>query len=179
MATLPAAERDHVEAFLQEHGFGDYRQLESELAARGIQVSRSSLQRYGAPLERRLAALRAATEQARIIKAESEAGGEDVSRALGSLIQTRLFDALLKLEETDDLSIGQIAQMAGNLERVGLARERHVMELESRLKRANAIIENATPAGTVGEIARKQGVSSEVLEKLRRVLTGEPEPAHA
>lgn len=46
-------------------GFGDYVQLAADLKERGAQVSKSALQRYGSPFEKRMAQVKMSTEQAR------------------------------------------------------------------------------------------------------------------
>ncbi len=64
--------------------------------------SRSAVHRYGQKLERRLAAIRASTEAAKLI-AESTGDDKDArSEALTALVQTELFDAILALKEADD-----------------------------------------------------------------------------
>ena len=64
--------------------------------------SRSAVHRYGQKLERRLAAIRASTEAAKLI-AESAGDAKDTrSEALTALVQSELFDAILALKEADD-----------------------------------------------------------------------------
>ena len=64
--------------------------------------SRSAVHRYGQKLERRLAAIRASTEAAKLI-AESAGDDKDTrSEALTALVQSELFDAILALKEADD-----------------------------------------------------------------------------
>ena len=61
--------------------------------------SRSAVHRYGPKLDRRLSALRASTEAAKIIRAQAGDGEDARSEALTALIQTELFEAILDVQE--------------------------------------------------------------------------------
>lgn len=71
-------------------------------AAAGELPSRSALHRYGAKLDRRLSAIRASTEAARLIQAHAGDDKDARSEALTAMVQTELFDAILLLQEADD-----------------------------------------------------------------------------
>ncbi len=64
--------------------------------------SRSAVHRYGQKLERRLAAIRASTEAAKLIQAQAGDDKDARSEALTALVQTELFEAILALQEADD-----------------------------------------------------------------------------
>ncbi len=64
--------------------------------------SRAAVHRYGQKLERRLSAIRASTEAAKIIQAQAGDNNDARSEALTALIQTELFEAILNLQEADD-----------------------------------------------------------------------------
>lgn len=70
-----------------------------EEAAEGELPSRSAVHRYGQKLERRLSAIRASTEAAKIIQAQAGDDKDARSEALTALIQTELFDAILDMQE--------------------------------------------------------------------------------
>lgn len=70
--------------------------LESE--AGGL-PSRSAIGRYGQRLERRLQAIRASTEAAKIIQAHAGDDQDARSGALTAMIQTELFEAILAMQE--------------------------------------------------------------------------------
>ncbi len=71
-------------------------------AQAGSLPSRSALHRYGAKLDRRLSAIRASTEAAKLIQAQAGDDKDARSEALTALIQTELFEAILALQEADD-----------------------------------------------------------------------------
>lgn len=64
--------------------------------------SRSAMGRYGQKLERRLAAIRASTEAAKLIQAQAGDDKDARSEALTALVQSELFEAILLLQEADD-----------------------------------------------------------------------------
>lgn len=64
--------------------------------------SRAAVHRYGQKLERRLSAIRASTEAAKIIRAQAGDNEDARSEALTALIQTELFEAIMNLQESDD-----------------------------------------------------------------------------
>jgi hypothetical protein len=58
--SLPPELKEWLDAELVKRGFGDYVQLAADLKARGADVSKSALQRYGSPFEKRMAQLKMA-----------------------------------------------------------------------------------------------------------------------
>ena len=114
---LPAEVRTYIERALADGGqtldalIAD---LQQRFPAEAHALpSRSAVHRYGQKLERRLAAIKASTEAARLI---SEHAGDDKdarSEALTALVQTELFEAILALQEADDPDVDQA-------ERVGM-----------------------------------------------------------
>lgn len=80
----------------------DLRERYPAAAHSGDLPSRSAVGRYGQKLERRLSAIRASTEAAKMIQ-ESAGDNKDArSEALTALVQTELFEAILSLQEADD-----------------------------------------------------------------------------
>jgi hypothetical protein len=80
----------------------DLRSRWPEQAKSGDLPSRAAVHRYGQKLERRLSAIRASTEAAKIIQAQAGDNKDARSEALTALIQTELFEAILNLQEADD-----------------------------------------------------------------------------
>jgi hypothetical protein len=71
-------------------------------ASAGELPSRAAVHKYGQKLERRLSAIRASTEAAKLIQAQAGDDKDARSEALTALIQTELFEAILNLQEADD-----------------------------------------------------------------------------
>ena len=102
---LPPEVKAWLVSALMEKNFSQYLALEEELRERGFQISKSAIQRYGKPLERRLAAIKASTEAARMLT-EGAADDQDArSEAVIALVQTELFETLVNLQEATDASI--------------------------------------------------------------------------
>lgn len=106
--TLPPELKEWLDRELVARGFGDYVQLAADLKERGAQAhagdlpSRSAIGRYGQKLERRLSAIRASTEAAKLIQAQAGDDKDARSEALTALVQTELFEAILALQDADD-----------------------------------------------------------------------------
>lgn len=116
---LPPVVRAHIEAALASGG-QTLDELIADLQARfpaecraGALPSRSAVHRYGQKLERRLAAIRASTEAARLISEQAGDSKDARSEALTALVQTELFEAILALQEAGDPEVDQA-------ERVGM-----------------------------------------------------------
>ena len=78
--------------------------------------SRSALHRYGSKLDRRLTAIRASTEAAKLIQAHAGDDRDARSEALTAMVQTELFEAILALQEADE--VGEDGEKADPGERV-------------------------------------------------------------
>ena len=68
--------------------------------------SRSAVGRYGQKLERRLSAIRASTEAAKMIQAHAGDDKDARSEALTAMVQTELFEAILALQEVEESEDG-------------------------------------------------------------------------
>ena len=112
---LPAEIKSYIEAMLAT-GAQTLDELIADLQARWPshdRPSRSAVHRYGAKLDRRLAAIKASTEAARLISEQAGDSKDARSEALTALVQTELFEAILSLQEADDPDVD-------TAERVGL-----------------------------------------------------------
>lgn len=99
---LPADVKKWLDRALSEKGFAQYQVLEQCLRDRGYTVSKSAIHRYGQKLERRLAAITASTEAAKILVEASPDGQDARSEALTALIQTELFETIVNLQEASE-----------------------------------------------------------------------------
>lgn len=105
IGTLPDDVRAWLDKSLMQGNFSGYTLLEAELKERGFQISRSAIHRYGQKFERRLAAIKASTEAARMLT-EGAADDQDArSEAVIALVQTELFESIVNLQEASDEDI--------------------------------------------------------------------------
>ncbi len=108
ISRLPAEVKTYIEAMLAT-GAHTLDELIADLQARypaeasaGQLPSRSAVHRYGQKLDRRLTAIRASTEAARMIQAHAGDDKDARSEALTAMVQTELFEAILALQEADE-----------------------------------------------------------------------------
>lgn len=118
IARLPLEIKSYIEAMLAT-GSQTLDELIADLQGRfpaearaGDLPSRSALHRYGSKLDRRLSAIRASTEAAKLIQAQAGDDKDARSEALTALVQTELFEAILSLQEADDPEVDHAERVA-------------------------------------------------------------------
>lgn len=138
----------------------------------GALPSRSALHRYGSKLDRRLAAIKASTEAAKLIQAQAGDDQDARSEALTALVQTELFEAILSLQEADDpesdpadrvAMLSSAAKNIATLTRSSIGLKQFQAQARARAKAA---------AETVDKIAKSGGLSGEAAEQIRREILG-------
>lgn len=108
ISRLPDEVKSYIEAMLAtgaqtlDELINDLQQRFPAAASAGTLPSRSAVARYGSKLERRLVAIKASTEAARMIQQHAGDSQDARSEALTALVQTELFEAILSLQEADD-----------------------------------------------------------------------------
>lgn len=108
VSRLPPEIKTYIEAMLAtgaqtlDEMISDLQERYPAEARAGSLPSRTALHRYGAKLDRRLAAIRASTEAAKIIREHAGDSHDARSEALTAMVQTELFEAILALQEADD-----------------------------------------------------------------------------
>ena len=149
-------------------------------AAAGELPSRSALHRYGSKLDRRLSAIRAATEAAKIIQAHAGDDKDARSEALTAMVQTELFEAILELQEAldgDDAKLdpasrvellSKAAKNIATLTRSSVNLKEFQAKVEERARK-RAFEEAAATAETT---AKAQGLSAGGVAALRAAIMG-------
>ena len=134
--------------------------------------SRAAMHRYGQKLERRLSAIRASTEAAKIIQAQAGDDSDARSEALTALIQTELFEAILNLQEADDPEldpadrVGMLSTAAKNI--ATLTRS------SVNLKQFQSKVRDATraAASAIEKMVKKAGLSDETVAEIKARILG-------
>ncbi|MCF8483310.1 MAG: DUF3486 family protein [Rhodospirillum sp.] len=178
---LPAEVKSHIEARLAQ-GEMTLNELIADLegrfpeeAKRGDLPSRSALGRYGQNLNRRLAAIRASTEAAKIISANAEDSADARSEALTAMIQTELFESIMVLQEASDDTmepgdrvslLAKAAKDIATLTRSSVTLKRYQAEAEDR-GRAKLLAEQAEALKAMGG---QGGVTEETKARIRDAL---------
>lgn len=175
---LPPEVKTYIEAMLAtgpqtlDELITDLRDRFPGQAEAGELPSRSALHRYGSKLDRRLSAIRASTEAAKLIQAQAGDDQDARSEALTALVQTELFEAILNLQEADDPEadpadrVGMLSAAAKNiatLTRSSIGLKTFQAQARARAKAA---------AETVDKIARSGGLSGDAAEQIRREILG-------
>ena len=178
IARLPQDVKAYIEAMLAT-GAQTLDELIVDLQARfpaashsGNLPSRSALHRYGSKLDRRLSAIKASTEAAKLIQAQAGDDQDARSEALTALVQTELFEAILSLQEADDpesdpadrvAMLSSAAKNIATLTRSSIGLKQFQAQARARAKAA---------AETVDKIAKSGGLSGEAAEQIRREILG-------
>ncbi|KRU97023.1 DUF3486 family protein [Pseudomonas aeruginosa] len=144
-------------------------------AEAGELPSRATVHRYGQKLERRLAAIRASTEAAKLIRAQA---GDDLdarSEALTAMIQSELFESIISLQEAGDEEmdpadrVGLLASAAKNiatLTRSSVTLKKFQAEAEERARQALLAEQKAK----LDAMPSKGGVTEATKQAIREAL---------
>jgi uncharacterized protein DUF3486 len=171
VAQMPDEVRRQLDAELVKRGFSGYDALETLLAGLGISIGKSSIHRYGRNLERKLAAIKASTEAARLI---AEAAPDDANLRTGAgmaILETEIFDMLVGLQdaelEDDPIRRAKIlSSLAGNyakLTRASIHQKKHQLEIQAKVSAA---------AEKFAQAAKKGGMSSSTIDQIKRHILG-------
>lgn len=178
--TLPPAIKEWLDQALLSSNFAGYTALEAELKERGFSIGKSSIQRYGSDLERRLAAIKASTQAAKIIADGAPDDAGQLSGAVMAMIQTDMFNVLVTLQELEAQSDGnpkdaaaaqmarakllsQLAKNMATLSRASVSQKKHEIEIRGKV---------AAAADAVAKAAKKGGLSAGAVDSIRREILG-------
>lgn len=168
---LPDDVRRQLDAELVKRGFSGYDALETWLHGIGISIGKSSIHRYGKNLERKLAAIKASTEAARLIAAEAPDDADQRSGAVMSMLQTEIFEMLVDLqdasEEDDPVKrakvLSSLAKNIASLTRASVHQKRHEIEIRAKAE---------ATADKVARLAKKGGLSAATVDNIKREILG-------
>lgn len=176
IATLPAELRQWLHQAFIERAFGDIQGITDELnemAKRGgvaITIGKSAVGAESQKVKRAQEAIRATTEAAKLIAESSADQADNRSAAAMALVQSEVFELLLKIRESDELDDLQrfavMNEAALGLSRMGRARvlqAKWADELDQRAKAA---------ADKVAKLAKKGGMSAATVAEIRASILG-------
>ena len=133
--SLPPELKEWLDAELVKRGFGDYVQLAADLKARGADVSKSALQRYGSPFEQRMAQLKMASEQARALVDAAPDDEDKLGSAVVRMTQEKIFTLLMDLEiDAKDVDVNKLFKNAAEIGKASVAHKRFSMEARAAAK---------------------------------------------
>ncbi|MBN6080066.1 DUF3486 family protein [Aggregatibacter actinomycetemcomitans] len=168
---LPQAVKDWLDAALVENNFSGYSALEEALKARGYDISRSAVHRYGQALERRLASVKASTEAAKVISENISNDKGAHSDAILEMIQSQVFNTLMNLEEIkeeDDpmkrlAALSFVGKNISPIIRASIDLKKYQAEIKARAEAA---------AREVDEVVKKNGLTEETADQIRKQILG-------
>ncbi|KTT00131.1 phage terminase, small subunit [Pseudomonas oryzihabitans] len=153
VAGLPAQVKAWLDQALVESNFSGYEALSAELEARGYQIGKSALHRYGSEFEDKLAALKLSSEQAKAVVQAAPDDEGAVNEALMRLVQEHLFKLLMA--EGGKLDLPKVAKAIAELGRASVVQKKWAAEVEVR----RAALRDA--ASRVDAAAQARGLSAE------------------
>ncbi len=169
--TLPTDLKEWLDAELVKRGFGDYVQLAADLKARGADISKSGLQRYGSPFEKRMAQLKMSYEQARALVDASPDDEDKLGAAVIRLAQDRIFQLLVDLEiDPESVDINKLFKNAAEIGKASVTQKKFTMEARATIEAAarKKVLEEQRAALEAMPI--KGGVTTETKAAIRAAL---------
>jgi len=169
IALLPEEVRQALEQRLVDNAFSNYHALAAWLAEQGYEIGKSAIHTYGQALKRKLNAIRASTEAARLI-AESAPDAEDRrSEAVMSLVQSEMFELLVHLQDAEETTdpaervklLSTAARAMADLSRASIAQKKHAAAVKAAL---DALLTEAQHGDN--------GLDIQTLQRIRKEVYG-------
>lgn len=168
---LPQAVKDWLDAALVENNFSGYRELEEALKARGYDISKSAVHRYGQKLEQRLASIKASAEAAKVISENISNEKSAQSDAILEMIQSEVFQALMSLQEIkeeDDpmkrlAALSFVGKNISPLISTSINLKKYQAEIKARAEAA---------AKEVEKVVKKNGLTEATADQIRKQILG-------
>jgi hypothetical protein len=170
---MPADLKAQLDALLSDGTFHSCRQLSKWLGDNGFVISHAAIHKYGQKFERRLDAIRMATEQARIVCEQFPDDDEQMQSALMRVVQTRLFEVLTAANEK--AKNGENSGAAPTVAPVNITALARSVSGLARAETEHRKWVDRTRAGVAEvqqkvEEARAKGLSKDAAEQIRAVL---------
>ena len=168
---LDDATRAELDRRIIANGFGGYVALSEWLAEQGYEIGKSAVGLRGQNLKRKLAAISASTQAARMIAEAAPDDADERSNAIISLVQTEIFDSLMALQEAEEMGdpaerievLGKAAKNIATLTRASVARNKWAAEVRAKVEAA---------VSRVADTCRAAGVSAETLARVTQDIYG-------
>lgn len=161
---LPKNVKAWLDETLVDGGFGGYEALAADLKARGYDISKTAVHRYGQSFEDRLKALRIATEQAKAVVQSSPDDEDAMSQALQRLAQEKIFTALVDMEvDPSKINLASMTKSIAELSRASVTLKEFAAKARARAQAA---------AEDVANTVKKAGLTDEAAEQIRKRILG-------
>ncbi|MBK6742508.1 MAG: DUF3486 family protein [Hydrogenophilales bacterium] len=145
---LPNEVKAWLDGALVEGNFSGYERLAAELKARGFEIGKSAVHRYGQEFEERLKALRIVTEQARAVVEHSPDEEDAVTQALVRLTQEKLFTVLMDMQvDPEKVNLSGITRSIAELARSSVTVKKWAAEARAKIAAKMTELEGQAKAG--------------------------------
>ena len=167
IALLPEEVRKELDQLLVRTAFSGYYDLSAWLERRGFEIGKSAIHNYGQGLKRKLAAIRASTEAARLIADAAPDDEDRRSEAVMSLVQSEMFELLVHLQDAEDATdpaervklLSTAARAIADLSRASIAQKKHAAAVKATL---DALLTEAQTGANSLDIQTLQRIRKEV-----------------
>jgi microcompartment protein CcmL/EutN len=168
VSLLPAEVKAELDSRLIKSGFSGYEALEEWLGEQGCTISKSAIHRYGSKFEEKLGAIAMATEQAKAIASASEDDGNAMSDAVIRLIQEKVFQMLVEMENLDpeNVSLPSLGMMIAKLTSSSVQVKEQQRKYREKAEQAAKEIENL-----LGQ-SKTRGLSEDMAAQIRSKVLG-------
>ena len=152
ISRLPAEIKSYIEAMLAtgaqtlDELIADLQERFPAEARAGQLPSRSAVHRYGQKLDRRLAAIKASTEAARLIAQSAPDEADEHSAAVLRMVQSSLFEAMTRVTEAQDANpaeqvkiLSQAARAIAEASRASIGQKKWADEVKQKLDALEAV----------------------------------------
>ena len=165
--SLPSELKEWLDNELMARGFSDYEQLAADLKARGADVSRSSLQRYGSPFEKKLAQLKLAGEQARALVDAAPDEEDKLGAAVIRMTQEKIFNLLMDLDvNPEEVDVNKLFKNAAEIGKASVTQKKFSQSVRAEIEAAarKALIDEQR--GKLDALGRSGAVPADVLAQV-------------
>jgi hypothetical protein len=168
--SIPPALREELDRKLGQGGLQNAGQLDEWLSAKGCEIRKLGSARRSKRIDRKLEAVRLATEQARAIVSATPDDEGAMNDALIRLIQQIDFNILVELDEAglegiEPKALAAVTRSVASLARAQMQHRRWTLELREKLQgQLGAARER------VSEAVRCGGLTADAAERIRNAL---------
>jgi hypothetical protein len=163
---LPADVKRWIDGALIEGNFSGYEALAAELKAKGYDISKSGLHRYGASFDERLRALKLVTEQAKAVVLAAPDEEDAVTEALVRLTQEKLFSVVMALNvDPETVNLSSITRSIAELARSSIGQKKYAADVREKDAAKLAKLEGEAGSG-------KSTLDLATIKRIREELYG-------
>lgn len=164
--TLPADVKKWIDGALIEGNFSGYEMLSAELKAKGYDISKSGLHRYGSNFDERLRALKLVTEQAKAVVQAAPDEEDAVTEALVRMTQEKLFTVVMDLNvDPEKVNLSSITRSIAELARSSVNQKKYAADVREKDAAKLSKLENEAGSG-------KSTLDLATIKRIREELYG-------